>query len=69
MNIIDKLNNMIDEAEEMGNYKLANALSCMQLEIIQERSKEWDKGYKIGYTLGLREAELKTLKTRSIIAV
>jgi hypothetical protein len=69
MNIIEKLNQMIEEAEENGNYKFANSLSSMQIEIIRERSKEWDKGYKIGYDLGLKEAKLKELKEKSIITI
>jgi hypothetical protein len=69
MNIIDKLNRMIEEAEEMENYKFANALSSMQLEIIQERSKEWDKGYAIGYDLGIKEAKFKEQTSKSLMNV
>jgi hypothetical protein len=69
MNIIDRLNQMIEEAEDLGNYKFANALSNLQIEIIKERSREWDKGYAIGYDLGLRESELKKLRDKSIVTV
>jgi hypothetical protein len=62
MRIIDKLTEMIDEATEAENFKLAKELAFIQIELIDERTREWQKGYDCGYGLAMRELELKLIK-------
>ena len=52
--LMAKLNDMIDEATKDEEYKLATALGNLQIEIIEERTKAWEKGFDSGFSLGVR---------------
>jgi flagellar biosynthesis/type III secretory pathway protein FliH len=58
INLMGKLNNMIDEATKAEEYKLATALGKLQIEIIEERTKAWESGYDAGFSMGVRKSGL-----------
>ena len=52
--LMAKLNDMVDEATKSEEHKLASALSKLQIEIIEERTKAWESGFDAGFSLGVR---------------
>jgi hypothetical protein len=65
--LVSKLNNMIEEATQARNFKLANSLGSLQIQIIEERTNAWVKGYENGYKLAMREIELRKLKDKPVV--
>lgn len=65
--LVSKLNDMINEATEARNFKLANSLGSLQIQIIEERTNAWVRGYEHGYKLAMKEIELRKLKDKPII--
>jgi hypothetical protein len=59
VDLVSRLGQMIEQAQDSGEIKTANALSYFQLEVIEERQKAWEKGYNYGYQMGIQESELK----------
>lgn len=59
VDLVTRLSWMIEQAKKGDNMKLANALVLLQMEVINERSREWDKGYNTGYALGVKELRLR----------
>jgi uncharacterized FlaG/YvyC family protein len=64
--LMSKLNEMIEEATQARNYKLANSLGELQISVIEERTKAWVRGYENGYKLAMKEIELRKLKDKPI---
>lgn len=56
---ITKLGFVIEKLTQAEEHSLAKELSFIQLELIEDRSKEWDKGYDVGHGLAIREIELR----------
>lgn len=54
--LMAKLNDMIDEATKAEEYKLATALGNLQIEIIEERTRAWEKGFESGFSVGIRKS-------------
>jgi hypothetical protein len=60
--LIDKLSIIIDEATKAEDFKLAKELGYIQLGIIDERTREWERGYDCGYDLAMKEIEMRRMK-------
>lgn len=67
INLTEKINQLITLAEEAEEFELAKALSYLQVEIIEERTRLWEEGYQIGYSLAMREFELRRLGERIVM--
>jgi hypothetical protein len=59
--MVTRLGFIIEQATKAGDYQLANELSYIQLDLIEERSRAWNEGFDIGYSLKSRRRELKKL--------
>jgi hypothetical protein len=59
-----KLDFVIEKLTQAEEFGLAKELSEIQIQLIDERSKEWNKGYDAGRGLALREIELRRLKVK-----
>lgn len=65
IDLVTRLGYMIEQARKADNQELAKALGFLQLDLIEERQKEWQKGFNQGYMLGTQKAELTdALKVR-----
>lgn len=56
---ITKMSFVIERLTQAEEYSLARELSEIQLELIEERSKEWENGYDVGNGLAKREIEIR----------
>lgn len=61
VSLMANLNKMIEEAIKAEEYKLAQSLGKLQIEIIEERTNAWERGYERGYTLAMKEIKLRRL--------
>lgn len=61
IDMVTRLGFIIEQATKAEDYKLANELSYIQLELIEERTRAWDEGFNTGFGLKNREQELKKL--------
>lgn len=59
IDMVTRLGFIIEQATKAEDYKLANELSYIQLELIEERSRAWDEGFNTGYGLKVREQQFK----------
>ena len=59
---ITKLGFVIEKLTQAEEYSLAKELSFIQLELIEDRSKEWNRGYDAGNELAIKEIELRRLR-------
>jgi hypothetical protein len=59
IDMVTRLGFIIEQATKAEDFKLANELSFIQLDLIEERSKAWNEGFNTGYGLQVRRKELK----------
>jgi hypothetical protein len=59
IDMVTRLGFVIEQATKAEDFKLANELSLIQLDLIEERSRAWDEGFNTGYGLKVRRQELK----------
>lgn len=62
IDLVTRLGWMIEQAKKDDNQKLASTLGHLQLAVIEERSREWEKGFDAGHRLGVKEARLRNIK-------
>lgn len=65
--LIAKLNDIIDEATNSQQYGLAKKISELQIEVIEERTKAWERGFDAGYAIGSRKKELGEICLKDIL--
>lgn len=59
IDMVTRLGFVIEQATKAEDYKLANELSLIQLDLIEERSRAWHEGFDTGWSLKVREQEFK----------
>jgi hypothetical protein len=59
IDMVTRLGFIIEQATRAEDYKLANELSYIQLDLIEERSRAWNEGFDTGYALSVRRKQLK----------
>jgi hypothetical protein len=59
IDMVTRLGFIIEQATKAEDFKLANELSYIQLDLIEERSRAWDEGFNVGFSLQVRRQELK----------
>lgn len=59
IDMVTRLGFIIEQATRAEDYKLANELSLIQLDLIEERSRAWNEGFDTGFSLKKRQQELK----------
>lgn len=59
IDMVTRLGFIIEQATRAEDFKLANELSYIQLDLIEERTRAWNEGFNMGYGLSVREKELK----------
>jgi hypothetical protein len=59
ISVMDRIQAIRDAAAQAENFALARELGEIQLEIIDERSREWANGYDAGVALAKRDRELR----------
>lgn len=59
IDMVTRLGFIIEQAERANDLKLANELSYIQIDLIEERTKAWNEGFDTGFALKSRQRELK----------
>lgn len=57
--MVTRLGFIIEQAEKAEDFKLANELSYIQLDLIEERLRAWNEGFNAGHALQSRRQALK----------
>lgn len=65
ISVIDRIEHIRESAVEAENFKLAKELAAIQLDIIEERSREWSNGFDAGFALAKGGGKTKADKVES----
>jgi hypothetical protein len=61
IDMVTRLGFIIEQATKAEDYKLANELSYIQLDLIEERTRAWNEGFNTGYGLQVRRKQMKQI--------
>ncbi len=68
IDMVTRLGFIIEQATKAEDYKLANELSYIQLDLIEERSRAWDEGFNAGYNMQVKRRQIKDIvKSISVV--
>jgi hypothetical protein len=59
IDMVNRLGFIIEKLNKAGDYSIANELSEIQINLTEERSKEWNAGFNVGYGLALRNNTIR----------
>jgi hypothetical protein len=62
IDMVTRLGFIIEQLTKAEDYSVANELSHIQMNLIEERSKAWNDGFNTGYGLALRANDLRKSK-------